>query len=185
MNNLDKELRSYVAGLAAIHSTSVEVVEVCRALVVEQLSTLSSSLGVTAEAKDIKADLLPAKLQQFEEGWAWIGVTIALVPKKLWFCLGLHIDETDESEQHVGAHASFYVETLEKATSIFTSLSGASGRTFELDDEDYGVSTSEPVPDDALGSYKDALTTAVQRWVGEDGGKPLFVVAKHMDLLRQ
>lgn len=185
MNSLDKELHSYVAGLAAVHSTSAEVVKVCRALVVEQLPTLSSSLGVTAKTRDIKADLLPAKVQHFEEGCAWIGVTIALVPKKLWFCLGLYIDETGESKLHVGAHVSFYVDTLEKATSLFTSLSGASGQTFELDDDDYGVSTSEPVSDDALGSYKDALTKAVQRWVGEDGGKPLSVVAKHMDLLRQ
>ena len=107
-------------------------------------------------------------------------MTIALsVPKKLWFCLGLYIDETGESKQRVGAHASFYVDSLEKATSLFTSLSGASGQTFELDDDGYGVSTSEPVPDDALGSYKDALKKAVQRWVGEDRGEPLSVVAKH------
>jgi hypothetical protein len=76
------------------------------------------------------------------------------------------------------------------ATYVDKILKGAepadvSGNAFVLDDEEYGVCAVEPVPNDALGSYQDALTKAVQRWVGADGGKALSAVAKEVSLMRR
>lgn len=182
---LEDKFSSYVAAMGTIHSVHAEVLSVCRALVEEQIPTLSRLLGITAAAKDIKHDVYPTKFQQVSEEWAWIGETIALVPRKLWFSAGLYIDNTRETRLRLEANTGFYTATLAKAEALFKALADVSGRAFELDDENYGVYVVEQVSDNALASYQDALNKAVQRWVSADGGLPLSIVAKNMDQLRR
>jgi hypothetical protein len=175
-------LRIYVAALATLKSFKIETVKGCRTVMEEQLPTLSRSLGVTVKKADIFEEVLPRDINKFGADWAWIGVSIALIPAKLWFAVGIYIDETGESRERVRANAGFYTARRDTMRSLFRSLAGLRGRAFVPDDEEYGVLAVEPIQEDTLASYQKALRKAVQRWLDADGDKPLSNVAKEMGL---
>jgi hypothetical protein len=191
--SIEDKLRSYVAAMAIIHPIRGDIVEFCRSLVNEQRPLLSRSLGVTATSP-IKQYVYPDRDQGAGDDWAWIGVTITLIPDALWFSVGLCIEETDPKNPRVKGHAVIYPGTLAKAESILRGVSAMAPNAFvleggeegeeELEEQDYGVRAEEPVTDATLGAHPDALRKAVDYWV-RDSGKALSVVADVMGHARR
>jgi hypothetical protein len=179
---LEEGLRSYVRALAAIRTFKTEAVKGCRTVLEEGLPILSRSLGVSATKAAVIEELDPSDIQKFGEDWAWIGVGIQLVPEKLWFSVGIYLDDTRDTRERVQAYAGFYTARKDTMKSLFRSLAELRGKAFVPDEEDYAVHAVEPVREDALASYQDALRTAMKRWLEADGGKPLSAVAKAIGL---
>ena len=179
---LTEGFRSYVDALAAIRSFKSEVVKGCRAVMEEALPILARSLDVSCSKAAIVDDIVPSDIDDFGERYAWIGASLPLVPEKVWFSVGIYLDHTAESTQRVQAYVSFYTARKDTLKTLFGALGELRGQRFILDEEEYGVCAVEPVSEDTLPSYQDALKRALRAWLNTEGGNPLATLAKTIGL---
>jgi hypothetical protein len=175
---LAQGFHSYVDALAAIRSFKSEVVKGCRAVMEEGLLRLPKSLNTSGTKTGIVEEIDPFDIDDFGEDYAWIGVSLPLVPEKLWFSVGIYLDQTDESTQRVQAYVSFYTARKDIAKMLFGALGELRGTAFVLDDEDSGVCAVEPILNNALVSYREILRKAMSSWLDTDNGKALIILGK-------
>jgi len=175
---LAQGFHSYVDALAAIRSFKSEVVKGCRTVMEEGLLRLPKSLNTSGTKNGIVEEIDPSDIGDFGEDYAWIGVSLPLVPEKLWFSVGIYLDQTDESTHRVQAYVSFFTARKDTVRTLFGALGELRGTAFVLDDEDTGVCAVEPILSNALASYQEALRKAMSSWLDKDNGKALVILGK-------
>jgi hypothetical protein len=177
---LEEGFRSYVAVLGAIKSFKIEVLRGCRAALEEVLPRLEAGLGVKCTKAAIDKELDPDTIDKFGEDYAWIGAHVPLEGHRLWFFVGVYIDETEQDARRVQAYAGFYVDGKVATRGLFAALGDLRGRPFELNDEDDCVQAVEAVPVNAPGSYQKTLSKAVGHWLMTRPEAPLARVRDHI-----